>query len=415
MKARVGASLLIAFAVATSLAAEAASLPQIKASDKNRVPECATPGRLMAYLKSRNPGVEARFESVATEYMRHGEELGLRWDWAFYQMIVETGSLKFRNAGGRGDVSPSQNNFAGIGATGKGAPGESFRDIGTGVLAHLQHLMLYAGQPVDNPVAERTRKVQEWKIVHPWAQKLGRPVTFTDLSGKWAANDYKYGDTIKSVEDRFTEEFCGRPDPRPELVAEARKGRKASLAASSEQPASTPKVTGADLAKKAIEQARAEGSAQRSGLGAQALARSVDAVAPAASAAADGPKAGASSVGLNVLNSTKAEGDVVKTERPAFVQAAAAAALTAKVATPSPAPVLKCRVWTASYGGQKAIIIKAVADQHINYTVLDVNDGAEKRESEAYIAAYAKGGQQVGEFASQSLALDKAFDLCPEG
>ena len=75
----------------------------------------------------------------------------------------------------------------------------------------------------------------------------------------------------------------------------------------------------------------------------------------------------------------------------------------------------KCRVWTASYGGAKAIIIKAVVDATVNYTVLDVNDGAEKREADAYISAYAKGGQSIGEFSTQSQALEKAFELCPEG
>jgi len=47
--------------------------------------------------------------------------------------------------------------------------------------------------------------------------------------------------------------------------------------------------------------------------------------------------------------------------------------------------------------------------------VLDVNEGAEKREADAYINAYAKGGQSVGEFSSQAQALEKAFELCPEG
>ena len=51
----------------------------------------------------------------------------------------------------------------------------------------------------------------------------------------------------------------------------------------------------------------------------------------------------------------------------------------------------------------------------MNYTVLDVNEGTEKREAEAYIAAYAKGGVIAGEFTSQTQALDKAFELCPEG
>ena len=77
--------------------------------------------------------------------------------------------------------------------------------------------------------------------------------------------------------------------------------------------------------------------------------------------------------------------------------------------------VTKCRVWQASYGGQKAIIIRSKSEGFVNYTVLDVNEGAEKREAEAYIQAYAKGGESLAEFSTQILALDKAFDLCPEG
>ncbi len=72
-------------------------------------------------------------------------------------------------------------------------------------------------------------------------------------------------------------------------------------------------------------------------------------------------------------------------------------------------------MFTASYGGQKSLIIRAQSDQYTNYTVLDVNEGSEGREIDAYIAAYAKGGQKVGEFSNQLQALDKAFELCPEG
>ncbi|MES1179613.1 MAG: hypothetical protein ABUL43_00285, partial [Hyphomicrobium sp.] len=74
-----------------------------------------------------------------------------------------------------------------------------------------------------------------------------------------------------------------------------------------------------------------------------------------------------------------------------------------------------CKVWTASYGGGHSVIIRARADAQDNYTVLDVNEGSEQREADAYIAAYAKGGQKVGEFSNPSQALDKAFELCPDG
>jgi hypothetical protein len=80
-----------------------------------------------------------------------------------------------------------------------------------------------------------------------------------------------------------------------------------------------------------------------------------------------------------------------------------------------PAANQKCRVWTASYGGQRSIIIRSIIDQVVNFTVLDVNTGQETREAEAFIAAYAKNGKIAGEYANQAQALDKAFELCPEG
>ena len=51
----------------------------------------------------------------------------------------------------------------------------------------------------------------------------------------------------------------------------------------------------------------------------------------------------------------------------------------------------------------------------MNYTVLDVTESNEKREVDAYIAAYAKGGEKVASFPTQTKALNKAFELCPEG
>ncbi|MEL7049048.1 MAG: hypothetical protein AAFO75_08835, partial [Pseudomonadota bacterium] len=73
-----------------------------------------------------------------------------------------------------------------------------------------------------------------------------------------------------------------------------------------------------------------------------------------------------------------------------------------------------CRVWQASYGGSRALIIKAIKEGVTNYTVLDVNAGREQREAAAYISAYAKGGKTLEEFRSPKAALAKAFELCPE-
>jgi hypothetical protein len=399
MMSRAGALLLLVLAMPA--AAEAASLPAIKSGSGNEVPACTTPGRLLAYLKWRNSDLEPRLNAVPVAYMRLGEELGIRWDYAFFQMIVETGGLTFKRANGRaGDVRATQNNFAGLGATGKGVSGESFPDVASGVKAHLQHLMMYAGDAVADPVAERTRKVQEWNVLTSWIKGFKEPITYGDLARKWAPGSNDYVTSLDSVAKRFYDDFCSRPDPQPELVAEARAGRSQLAAA---EPPATERISGADLARQARERARQEGDAARSSLG-LSVAGASDAAqraqTPTIASLLAAPKTGA--------EDTPAAG-----QRPATIQTASAAA-SAKPAPKAPAAP-KCRVWTASYGGAKSIIIRSGSGQDVNYTVLDVNEGAESREVEAYVAAYAKGGQKVAEFADQSLALEKAFELCPEG
>src|SRR5262245_36500158 len=121
--------------------ASAADLPPVRTTADNKVPACVTPGRLFSYIKNRNDKLDPKFEAMPVEYMRHGEALGIRWDYAFFQAMLETGYLKFN-----GDVKPDQNNFAGLGATGGGVRGESFRDVSSGARAHLEHLLMYTGQ-----------------------------------------------------------------------------------------------------------------------------------------------------------------------------------------------------------------------------------------------------------------------------
>ena len=205
------------------------------------MPECVTPGRLMAYLRLRNPKLDARYDAIATEYMRHGEMLGLRWDFAFYQMIVETGALSYWRGNRHGDVKPSQNNFAGLGATGKGERGESFPDIGSGVRAHLEHLLLYAGRPVDNPIAQRTRNVRDWGVLTPWQKTFTRPINFADLAAKWAPGTKAIRPCCKTVAERFDAEVCSQPDPQPGLMQEARASSTKTPAAPANPRPQTPR------------------------------------------------------------------------------------------------------------------------------------------------------------------------------
>ena len=88
----------------------------------------------MAFLATRNSNLIPRFSTIASWYARHGDAWRVRWDYAFFQMLIETNFLTYRQPNGRwGDVDPKQNNFAGLGTTGGGVPGDSYPDVSTGV------------------------------------------------------------------------------------------------------------------------------------------------------------------------------------------------------------------------------------------------------------------------------------------
>lgn len=207
---------LAAVALATSAIAVHAATPEIRTSAENVVPACVTPERLMTFLQSRTRNVDARYANIAELYKRHGETWHVRWDYAFFQMAVETNFLSYKKGDGDwGDVNPKQNNFAGLGTTGGGVPGDSYPDMDTGVLAQIQHLVVYSGERIANPVGARTRLKQD-DIVESMAGRNGR-TTFADLSRRWAA-DRRYGASIEWVANSYRDAFCKNPRPVEETA-----------------------------------------------------------------------------------------------------------------------------------------------------------------------------------------------------
>ncbi len=184
------------------------TLPPIRLSASNQVPDCVTPERLMAFLRGRHPRLQPQFSGIAEWYFRHGEAWRVRWDYAFFQMLLETNFLTYRKPDGDwGDVRPSQNNFAGLGTTGGGVPGDSYPDVSTGVLAQIQHLVAYSGELLDDPVGPRTRLKQDVIVQLSAPIAARRPVTFQDLSGRWAV-DRAYGRSIRAIAKAYEDRFC---------------------------------------------------------------------------------------------------------------------------------------------------------------------------------------------------------------
>ena len=213
--------LLLAFLLLPG-AAQAAALPRIIASADNPVPKCVQPATLMDFVAERNAAhqpprtIDQRFANVAELYRRIGscvarapeQCVAVRWDYAFFQMLIETNYLTFRRPDGvPASVVPSDNNFAGVGATVSGRPGERFKDVATGVLAHLQHVLMYSTTRVPNPVAKRTRLVQN--EVQDAMRRLHRPVTFGDLARQWTGIDRnRYGEEMQKLSEKYAANFC---------------------------------------------------------------------------------------------------------------------------------------------------------------------------------------------------------------
>ena len=341
MVKRVSVLLLALFFTSVSSLAYAAKTPPIRTSASNQVPICVTPDRLMSYLKKRNKNLRSKFNTIAEHYRQHGQNLGIRWDYAFFQMIVETNWLRFHAPNGRkGDVAFNQNNFAGLGATGGGVAGEKFANVSTGVLAHLQHIQMYSGKRVENPVANRTRKVQKWLL--PWAQGFKRPVTYTDLTKKWSPTDRGYSNDIESVAKSFRKSHCSKA----ELYAQAKPKTKISSSQSRSRTASLGQLK----------------------------------------------------------PDTKSTVTTTSREQKTAIIVPKSNDLLPK----------RCEVYTASYGGNKAILIRSISGNTTNYHALGVHSDIESNEADAFIDKWARGGQKIGSFKNQEEALVKAFQLCRE-
>ena len=119
--------------------------------------------------ESLTKGGADSIETFCQIYEEEAKAEGVRPEVAFVQTMKETGFLQYG-----GDASIEQFNFAGLGTTGGGVPGNSYPDVRTGVRAQIQHLKAYATEePLIQPcVDDRYEYVQKGSA--PYVQWLGQ-------------------------------------------------------------------------------------------------------------------------------------------------------------------------------------------------------------------------------------------------
>lgn len=158
----------------------------------------ATKEQCVNYLLKRNPFplISTTPKQLVDYYYLEGGIEGVRPDLAFAQALHETGNFRYG-----GDVIPWQNNYCGLGTTGKGVKGAWFPSAEIGVRAQIQHLLAYTTTrpPVLDIVDPRYTLVKS-------TDKFGQSFTWTDLNGKWAVPGKTYGQMILKIHENILTE-----------------------------------------------------------------------------------------------------------------------------------------------------------------------------------------------------------------
>ena len=133
-------------------------------------------------------------ETFCQMYVEEAEAEGVRPEVAFAQTMKETGFLQYG-----GDAHIEQFNFAGLGTTGNGVPGNSYPDVRTGIRAQIQHLKAYATDEALNGECVDDRYACVKKGSAPYVQWLGQQENPVGLG--WATGENYGYDIVGMIED----------------------------------------------------------------------------------------------------------------------------------------------------------------------------------------------------------------------
>ena len=139
---------------------------------------------------NRKPNITVPIDQLINSYAAWGAKLGVRYDVAFAQSVIETGYFSFPSFG---QLTDKDNNFAGIGACDTCAHGWTFPTADVGVEAQLELLREYA---TNAPLPAGVQNVIGGTGVG------GCCATWVQLAGKWASS-IVYGISIMTVYDKM--------------------------------------------------------------------------------------------------------------------------------------------------------------------------------------------------------------------
>ena len=133
-------------------------------------------------------------ETFCRIYYDEASAEGVRPEVAFAQTMKETGFLQYG-----GDASIEQFNFAGLGTTGGGVPGNSYPDVRTGVRAQIQHLKAYATTDALEQECVDDRYEYVKKGAAPYVEWLGQQENPEGVG--WATGENYGYDIVEMIQD----------------------------------------------------------------------------------------------------------------------------------------------------------------------------------------------------------------------
>lgn len=183
----------------------------------------ATKGQAINLMKQSGADVrlDCSIEELVDLYWLEAEREGVRPDIAFAQAVVETGYFQFK-----GTVKPKQNNYCGLGTTGKKVKGAKFNTPEIGVRAHIQHLLAYSA------IKKPSTKIVDprYELAHAIRGERGYVDTWYGLNGTWAMGS-NYCEKIMVTYQRMLTMEMSEAEKKAKLEAErlANEAREAAL------------------------------------------------------------------------------------------------------------------------------------------------------------------------------------------